>query len=149
MPNGLRCPEPVAVASKSQPLRIVCSGSIHAAKRQGDLVAALENLDAATSSWCSWARTSTWIRRSVPAIEAAPDRYRLVGQVSRAEAFSWTASADMLALVSDGENQPICLGRPTKAGVPVIIRTSTRTWRWLAPRRELPDAAGRQRRHAG
>jgi len=121
VPNGLRRSELVPVAPKSLPFRVVCVGSIHASKRQGDLVVALENLSRRDIELVLVGKDVHMDPPIRAAVDAAPERYRLTGQVSRAEAFSWTASADMLALVSDGENQPICLGEAAEAGVPVVL----------------------------
>jgi len=121
VPNGIRQRPVTAADPRSRRWRIVCCGTVHIAKRQGDLIAALARLGRADVELILVGLDIALPDDARQIVEVAPERYRLLGQRPREEALGWIASADAVALVSHSENHALSLGEAAFAGVPVLL----------------------------
>lgn len=85
VPNGLRPAAAEAVEEKRLPWRIVCVGTVHAVKRQSDIVAALHRLGRRDIEFIAVGMYFSLTDEARAIVDAAPDRYRLLGQRPNAE----------------------------------------------------------------
>jgi len=121
IPNGLRLETPLAVEEKSRPWRIVCVGTVHGVKRQGDIIEALERLGRNDIEFVMVGFLFNLPENAERAVAAAPERYRVLGQRPHAETLGWIASADIVAQVSEGESHALSLGEAAHMGKPLIL----------------------------
>lgn len=121
IPNGIHVERPAVPEPKTRPFRIVCVGSVHGHKRQHDLVAAVARLDRNDVELAMIGKVVNLERSASALVEAAPDRYRLLGELNPAETRRWIASADLMALPSQSESQTLSLGEAAFLSVPVVM----------------------------
>ena len=119
--NGLRMETPLAVEEKTLPWRIVCVGTVHAVKRQGDVVEALHRLGRDDVEFVMVGLQFNLPEGAQAIVDATPGRYRLLGQRSRAEALGWIASADVVVQVSEGESHALALGEAAHLAKPLVL----------------------------
>jgi glycosyltransferase involved in cell wall biosynthesis len=107
----------IQVPEKRHALRIVQVGSVEPRKRPGDLIqaVAMTGLDVE----CVLCGHIYHLPEEAKAItDRAPDRFRVMGEMPHEQSLAWQKSADIVALVSESESQPLtvleasCLERP-------------------------------------
>jgi glycosyltransferase involved in cell wall biosynthesis len=122
IPNGLHVDSPVAaVEEKARPWRIVCVGTVHAVKRQGDIVEALELLGRDDIELVMVGFKVVIVGAAEAHAAARPDRYRVLGQRPHAETLGWIASADLIVQPSQGESHALALGEAARFAKPLIV----------------------------
>ncbi len=122
IPNGVRMDGPVApVEEKARPWRIACVGTVHAVKRQGDLVEALHLLGRDDIELVMVGLHVVLVEPADAIAAAAPDRYRLIGQRPHEETMGWIASSDIMVQPSQGESHALALAEAARFAKPLIL----------------------------
>lgn len=122
IPNGMRMDGPVTqVEGKTRPWRIVCVGTVHAVKRQGDIIAALELLARDDIELVMVGLPVVLVAPADTIVAGNPQRYRLLGQCPHEETLGWIASADLVVQPSQGESHALALGEAARFAKPLVI----------------------------
>ena len=121
VPNGLRPTAPEPVEEKNLPWRIVCVGTVHAVKRQSDIVLALHLLGRQDIEFIAVGMFFSMSDEARAIVDAAPERYRLLGQRPNPETLGWIASADVVVQPSEGESHALSLGEAALLGKPLVM----------------------------
>lgn len=105
VPNGFRIPRGGPTAAKTRPIRVIAVGSVYMLKRQGDLIRAIDRLGRSDIE-CVIIGDQIELEEGARRIaQAAPDRYRLLGQLPFDETLTWLRSSDICCLPSRSESQ--------------------------------------------
>lgn len=121
IPNGVRLEQPLPVEEKKLPWRVVTVGTVHAVKRQGDVVEALGSLGRDDIEYVMVGLHHSMSEEGEAIVASAPERYRILGQRSRAEALGWIASADVVIQPSEGESHALSLGEAASLARPLVL----------------------------
>jgi len=120
--NGIAPAQPNLpnVPGKIRSLRIVQVGSVEPRKRPGDLIRAVAyaGMDAELVICGKYYELDEQARAMV---DASPETYRLTGEIVPLEALAWMASADIYALVSGSESQPISVLEAATLARPLLL----------------------------
>jgi glycosyltransferase involved in cell wall biosynthesis len=118
-------PAPVAGPAVAKPagrVRVLCVGSVHPRKRQGDLIAAVAALGAATPVECVLVGARMPLDAAAEGVVAAnAERFILPGGLPPAAVQALYRSADIFALPSGEESMPIAPIEAAAHGVPVVL----------------------------
>ncbi|GAB0115490.1 glycosyltransferase family 4 protein [Acidisoma sp. C75] len=110
----------VVLPKKRHALRIVQIGSIEPRKRPGDLIqaVAMTGLDAE----CVLCGRFYGLPPEAAALVAqAPERFRVLPEMPHAESLAWQKSADIVALVSLSESQPLTVQEAARLARPMVL----------------------------
>jgi glycosyltransferase involved in cell wall biosynthesis len=124
--NGLPpLPERMVPATRTgSRKRIVCVGGVYGRKRPNDLVDAMIGLDREDVE-CLFVGTTEAIDtigpQHVARIRERPDLFKLIGEVDRKTALQYVMSADVFALPSGDESQPIAPLEAASLGIPCVL----------------------------
>lgn len=122
IPNGVSMDGPVAaVEEKTRPWRIACVGTVHAVKRQGDLIEALHLLGRDDIELVMIGLHVVLVEPADAIAAAAPERYRLLGQRPHEETLGWVASSDIVVQPSQGESHALALAEAARFARPLIL----------------------------
>jgi glycosyltransferase involved in cell wall biosynthesis len=125
VPNGLPSFDEAAIRpARASPgrRRVVFVGGVYPRKRPEDLALAVEALRLPELECVfigSTAHLATCAPRLRQLLQAHPERFRLLGELPRAETLDHVAGADMLCLPSASESQPLALLEAATLGVPI------------------------------
>ncbi|HKF73860.1 MAG TPA: glycosyltransferase family 4 protein [Stellaceae bacterium] len=120
-------PSAVAVDStgpsvpKTRALRIVSIGSIDARKRHGDLIRAVHALKRDDIECVIVGKYYHLGDEERAIAAAAPDTFKILGEMANAEALAWLRSADLFCLPSQVESQPISILEAALLGKPLVL----------------------------
>ncbi len=104
--------------------RIVFVGGVYGRKRPQDLVDAVLRLGRSDLECCFLGNTAsldTLGSEAVAKFKARPELFKLVGELDRASALAYVASADLFCLPSEDESQPIAPVEAAALGVPCLL----------------------------
>ncbi|HKX11412.1 MAG TPA: glycosyltransferase family 4 protein [Stellaceae bacterium] len=105
VPNGFRIARAGPTAAKMRPIRVIAVGSVYPLKRQGDLIRAIERLGRPDIECLIIGNQIQLDEEAQRIAQAAPDQYRLLGQLSFDETLTWLRSSDICCLPSRSESQ--------------------------------------------
>ncbi|MBP0600733.1 glycosyltransferase family 4 protein [Herbaspirillum sp. LeCh32-8] len=104
--------------------RIVGIGTIDNRKRFEDIIMAVHGMDEALRSQVECVFIGKYLELSNEAravAEAAPERYRFLGELHNEETLRYLASADAYVLASSSESQPLTIWEAFELEVPVCL----------------------------
>ncbi|MFL9924128.1 glycosyltransferase family 4 protein [Herbaspirillum lusitanum] len=104
--------------------RIVCIGTIEPRKRMEDTIMAVEAMDESLREQVECVFIGKFLQISDAArqlVEAAPERYRFLGELPNEETLCYLASADAYVLASYSESQPLTIWEAFELEVPVCL----------------------------
>ena len=105
VPNGFRIARTGPTVAKARPIRVIAVGSVYMLKRQGDLIRAIDRLGRSDIE-CVIIGNQIQLEEEAQRIaQAAPDQYRLLGQLPSDETLAWLRSSDICCLPSRSESQ--------------------------------------------
>jgi glycosyltransferase involved in cell wall biosynthesis len=122
IPNGVEpLPESLpAVPEKTRAWRVVQVGSVEPRKRAGDLIRAVAR--AGSDIECViCGKFFSLEAEALAIVEARPEQFRLTGEVTPEEALAWMRSADVAALVSMSESQPVSVLEAAMMAKPLLL----------------------------
>ena len=105
--------------AKTRPFRIVSIGTIHARKRHGDLIRAVDALHRDDVE-CVIIGKYYWLDDGARAIAAHSDRFKIF-EASNDDALAWLRSADLFCLPSQAESQPVSILEAAALGKPLVL----------------------------
>jgi glycosyltransferase involved in cell wall biosynthesis len=104
--------------------RIVCIGTIEPRKRMGDVIMAVNALEADLRNKVECVFIGKYLQLPDGArklSEAMPERYRILGELPNEETLRYLASADAYVLASSSESQPLTIWEAFELEVPVCL----------------------------
>lgn len=105
VPNGFRIARAGRTVAKTRAIRVIAVGSVYRRKRQGDLIRAIDRLGRSDIE-CVIIGNQIQLEEEAQRIaQAAPDQYRLLGQLPLDETLAWLRSSDICCLPSGSESQ--------------------------------------------
>ena len=105
VPNGFRIPRAGPTAAKARPIRVIAVGSVYRLKRQGDLIRAIDRLGRSDIECVIIGNQIALEEEAQRIARAAPDQYRLLGQLPLDETLTWLRSSDICCSSSRSESQ--------------------------------------------
>jgi glycosyltransferase involved in cell wall biosynthesis len=132
VPNGFRIPRDGPVAPKTRPIRVIAVGSIYELKRQGDLIRAVHSLGRPDIECVIIGRMHELGEEERRIAAAAPDQFRLLGELPREEVLAWMRSAEICCLPSRSESQSNILFEAALTGSSLVasdLPTHRGIWR--------------------
>jgi len=105
IPNGYNIARLGPTKPKTRPVRVIAVGTIYDLKRQGDLIRAVHALDRPDIECVIIGKMMQLGEEDRRIAGAAPDRFKLLGELPHEETLAWLRSADILCHPSRSESQ--------------------------------------------
>jgi glycosyltransferase involved in cell wall biosynthesis len=105
IPNGFRVARTGPAVARTRPIRLIAVGTLYELKRQGDLVRAVQALGRSDVECVLIGKPIELGDEEQQIIRAAPDQFRLLGELPHEETLAWMRSSDICCLPSRSESQ--------------------------------------------
>jgi glycosyltransferase involved in cell wall biosynthesis len=105
IPNGFRVAREGPTVAKIRPFRVIAVGTLYELKRQGDLVRAVRALDRSDVECVLIGQPVQLGEEEQRIVRAAPDQFKLLGELPHEETLTWMRSSDICCLPSRSESQ--------------------------------------------
>jgi glycosyltransferase involved in cell wall biosynthesis len=104
-PNGYRIARAGPAAAKTRPIRVIAVGTLYELKRQGDLIRAVHALGRPDIECVIIGRHEYLGADEERIARAAPEQFKLLGELPHEETLAWLRSSDICCLPSRSESQ--------------------------------------------
>ena len=132
VPNGFRVAREGPGVPKTRPIRVVAVGTVYELKRQGDLIRAVAQLNRPEIECVFIGSISDLGEAEQRIVQAAPDRFRFMGELPHEETLAWMRSSDICCLPSRSESHANTLFEAALTGNALIatdLPTHRGIWR--------------------
>jgi glycosyltransferase involved in cell wall biosynthesis len=105
VPNGFRIDRTGPAVAKTRPIRVIAVGTLYELKRQGDLIRAVCALGRSDIECVIIGKLVQLGEEEHCMARAAPEQFKLLGELSHEETLAWLRSSDICCLPSRSESQ--------------------------------------------